>query len=83
MDLCGSAAQAVIGNAVTLNATANDNLTFWPGDANQPLVATSNYRTAQVFNRHFTMGLGPDETFKRYAVSTTDLVVDLAGYFAP
>ena len=76
-------AQAVVGNATAINATANGYLTFWPSDANQPFIATSNYRTGVTFNRHFTVGLGSDGAFKRYAASTTDLVVDLVGYFAP
>ncbi|MBS1791676.1 MAG: hypothetical protein JST85_28460, partial [Acidobacteria bacterium] len=76
-------AQAVVGNATTLNSAANGYLTFWPSDANQPFIATSNYRTGITFNRHFTVGLGADGAFKRYAASTTDLIVDLVGYFAP
>ncbi len=78
-----AAAQAVVGNATTINAAANGYLTFWPSDANQPFIATSNYRTNITFNRHFTVGLGNDGAFKRYAASTTDLVVDLVGFFAP
>ncbi len=76
-------AQAVVGNATTINVSANGFLTFWPSGANQPFVATSNYRSGQIFNRHFTVGLGADGTFERFASSTTDLVVDLVGYFAP
>ena len=76
-------AQAVVGNVTTVNATANGYLTFWPSGANQPFIATSNYRTGIPFNRHFTVGLGADGAFKRYAASTTDLVIDLVGYFAP
>ena len=78
-----AAAKAVVGNATTVNATANGYLTFWPSDANQPFIATSNYRTGIIFNRHFTVGLGSDGAFKRYAAATTDLVIDLVGYFAP
>ncbi len=78
-----AAAKAVVGNATTINEVANGYLTFWPSDANQPFIATSNYRMGITFNRHFTVGLGTDAAFKRYAASTTDLVVDLVGYFAP
>ncbi len=76
-------AQAIVGNATTVNSVANGYLTFWPSDASQPFIATSNYRTGVTFNRHFTVGLGNDGAFKRYAASTTDLAVDLVGYFAP
>ncbi len=76
-------ARAVVGNATTVNATANGFLTFWPSTApSQPFVATSNYRAGQVFNRHFTVVLGGDGAFNRFASTTTDLVIDLVGYFA-
>lgn len=78
-----STARAVIGNATVVNATGGGWLTFWPGNAAQPTIATSNYLTGQVFNRHFTVGLGPDGAFKRYAFGTTDLVIDISGFFAP
>lgn len=78
-----AAAKAVVGNATTVNVSANGFLTFWPSDATQPFVATSNYRSSTVFNRHFTVGLGTDGAFKRFAATTTDLVIDLSGYFAP
>ncbi len=78
-----TAARAVVGNATTVNVSANGFLTFWPSNANQPNVAASNYRSGVVFNRHFTVGLGTDGAFKRFASTTTDLVIDLSGYFAP
>ena len=77
------AAKAVVGNATTVNVSANGFLTFWPSDATQPFVATSNYLSGTIFNRHFTVGLGSDGAFKRFAATTTDLVIDLSGYFAP
>ena len=50
----------------------------------QPLVATSNFLPGQIFNRHFTVGLGnTDGAFKIFSPLTTDLVIDVAGYFAP
>ncbi|MFN0112932.1 MAG: beta strand repeat-containing protein [Blastocatellia bacterium] len=76
-------ARAVSGNATTVNVSANGYLTFWPSDVTQPSVATSNYRSGAVFNRYFTVGLGSDGAFKRFASRTTDLVIDLSGYFAP
>ncbi|MBS1791366.1 MAG: S8 family serine peptidase [Acidobacteria bacterium] len=78
-----AAAKAVVGNATTVNVSANGFLTFWPSNASQPLVAASNYRSSTVFNRHFTVGLGTDGAFKRFTSTTTDLVIDLVGYFAP
>ncbi|HEX9005446.1 MAG TPA: hypothetical protein VGB07_36400, partial [Blastocatellia bacterium] len=77
------AARALIGNATVVNTADIGYLTFWPGDAQQPLVATSNFTAGQVINRYFTVGLGPDGSFKRFASRTTDLVVDISGFFAP
>ena len=78
-----AAAKAAVGNATVVNSSANGFLTFWPSDALQPMVATSNYQMGQVFNRHFTVGLGAEGAFKRLSSRTTDLVIDLSGYFAP
>ncbi len=78
-----SAARGLVGNVSALNVTANGFVTFWPSNANQPTVATSNYQTGRVFNRHFTVGLGNDVAFKRYTSSTTDLIIDISGFFAP
>lgn len=77
-----AAAKAVVGNATVVNSTAGY-LTFWPSNTQKPLVSTSNYLTGQIFNRHFTVGLGPDGAFRRFALAPTDLVIDLSGYFAP
>ncbi len=76
-------ARALVGNVSALNATANGYVTFWPSNATQPTVATSNYQTGRVFNRHFIVGLGPDVAFKRYTLTTTDVIIDISGFFAP
>ncbi len=79
-----STAQAIVGNTTTVQPAANGFLTFWPSDApTRPLASTSNYQGLKNFNRYFTVGLGTDGAFKMYASSTTNLVVDLSGYFAP
>ncbi len=76
-------ARGLVGNVSALNASANGYLTFWPSNAPQPTVATSNYQTGRVFNRHFTVGLGTDAAFKRFAASNTDVIIDISGFFAP
>ncbi|MFN0109150.1 MAG: hypothetical protein ACKVZH_09895, partial [Blastocatellia bacterium] len=77
-------ARALIGNVTVVNPSGNGWLTFWPSDAaQQPTIATSNYTSGQVFNRYFTVGLGPDAAFKRYSRRTTDVVIDISGFFAP
>jgi hypothetical protein len=75
-------ARAIVGNATVVNSNGGY-LTFWPSNAAQPLVATSNFTAGQVFNRHFTVGLGADGVFKIFSPLTTDLVIDVAGFFAP
>jgi hypothetical protein len=76
-------ALGIVGNATVVNSNGGY-LTFWPSSAAQPLVATSNFTTGQVFNRHFTVGLGNiDGAFNIFTQFQTDLVIDVSGYFAP
>lgn len=76
-------ALAIVGNATVVNSNGGF-LTFWPSDAVRPLVATSNFLPGQVFNRHFTVGLGAsDGRFKIFSQFTTDLIIDVSGFFAP
>ncbi|MBL8188878.1 MAG: hypothetical protein JNK38_12770, partial [Acidobacteria bacterium] len=77
-----AAALAVVGNVTTVNPLAGF-LTLWPSNVARPLIATSNFTTGQIANRHFTVALGSDGAFKLFALGTTDLVIDLSGYFAP
>ncbi len=77
-----AAALAVVGNVTTVNPLAGF-LTLWPSKVARPLIATSNFNTGQIVNRHFTVALGTDGAFKLFAPGTTDLVIDLSGYFAP
>lgn len=76
-------AKAIVGNGAVVTPADPGYLTFWPSDVTRPLVATSNYQAGQVFNRHFTVGLGADGAFKIYTSATTDLVIDVSGFFAP
>lgn len=76
-------ALGVVGNATVLNSSGGF-LTLWPSGATRPLVASSNFGLGQVVNRHFTVGLGNlDGAFKIYSFNSTDLVIDVAGFFAP
>jgi hypothetical protein len=76
-------ARGIVGNATVVN-TSGGFLTFWPSDATQPTVATSNFAAGQTFNRHFTVGLGAsDGAFKIFTQFQTDLVIDVSGFFAP
>lgn len=75
-------ASAIVGNVTTVNPLAGY-LTLWPSNVTRPLVAALNFGDGQIANRHFTVALGADGTFKLYPSATTDLVFDLSGYFAP
>jgi hypothetical protein len=78
-------AQSLLGNATTVSPAGGGYFTFFPSSlTTQPLVATSNYTTNQIINRHFIVGLGSaDGAFKIFSYATTDLVIDASGYFAP
>jgi hypothetical protein len=77
-------ARGIIGNATVVLPQAGGYLTFWPSDVPQPTVAASNFGGGTVFNRHFTVGLGnADGAFKIFTSATTDLVIDVSGFFAP
>jgi hypothetical protein len=76
-------AAAVTGNITTVNS-GGGYLTVYPNSASLLLVANSNYSTNEVVNNVFTVGLGSsDGAFKLYALNTTDVVVDITGYYAP
>lgn len=77
-----SGALAIVGNATVINNQAGY-LTFSPDGAAQPLVASSNFVSRQILNRHFTVGLGATGMYNIFASSQTDLIVDVSGFFAP
>ena len=73
-----------VSRSCSLMPTANGFLTFWPShSATRPLAATSNFQSGRNFNRYYIVGLGADGAFKIYAAVTTNLVIDVSGYFAP
>ncbi len=76
-------AQAIVGNATTVSPASGGFLTFWPSNATRPTAATSNFAAGVNFNRHYTVGLGADGAFNIYALTSTHLVVDVSGSFAP
>ncbi|MBS1791363.1 MAG: S8 family serine peptidase [Acidobacteria bacterium] len=78
-----TAAQALVGNATVVNPAAQGFITLFPSDAAQPTVANGNYTVGSVVNTPFTAGLGADGAFKIFTTQTTDLVVDVLGYYSP
>jgi hypothetical protein len=75
-------AQALTGNVTTVDSGGGF-LTLYPSDAQQPTVASTNYGVNEIINNVFTVGLGADGAFKIFANNTTDVVVDVTGYYAP
>src|SRR5947208_647088 len=51
-------------------------------DAARPLIASSNYDTNQIINGPFTTGLSAAGQFKVYTSATTDLIIDVLGYYS-
>jgi hypothetical protein len=78
-----AATRAIVGNATTVGPQGGGFLTIFPADAVRPLVASSNFNTGQVVNGPFTVGLATNGQFKIYTTATTDLVVDVLGYYSP
>ncbi|HYE16583.1 MAG TPA: carboxypeptidase regulatory-like domain-containing protein, partial [Pyrinomonadaceae bacterium] len=78
-------ALAIVGNATVVNDSQGSGpgyLTLYPGGAARPVVSNLNYNTGQVLSNAFTAGLGADGTFQIYAHSTTDVIVDVTGYYS-
>src|SRR5262249_52839387 len=69
-------AQAIVGNAPVVNPGGNGFITLWPNGQTRPPVSNLNYTTGQVVPNAFTVGLGPDGTFRIYSSASTDFIVD-------
>lgn len=75
-------ATAVIGN-ITVVPASGGFVTLFPSDAAQPTVANTNFTAGEITNNFFTVGLGADGAFKIFASATTEVIIDLTGYYAP
>lgn len=77
-------ALAIVGNATVVNDPVAGDLALWKSSITKPLPTVSHYTAWQIHNRHVTVALGAsDGAFKIYASTTTDLVIDVVGFFAP
>lgn len=79
-------AQGIAGNLAVVNTLPGSGIgfvTLFPSGVSQPNVANINYMPGQIVNNFFTVGLGPDGSFKIFPSSTIHLVVDVTGYYAP
>ena len=57
-------------------------LTVWPSDQMQPTVSTLNNPTATVVANAAIVPAAPDGDIGVYAYNSTDLIIDINGYFA-
>ncbi len=74
--------------AYSLNYTAVPNgslgyLTTWPAGQTQPMVSTLNAPTGAVTANAAIVTAGSNGDISVFASNTTDLVIDINGYFAP
>jgi serine protease len=80
----GSSAKAVSLNVTVTNSSKPGNLTLGPGDKPKPNATTINYRGGQTRANNATIatGSGGDIViFCNQASGTTDVIVDVNGYF--
>lgn len=75
-------ALALVGNATTTNSTGNGYLTLYPADATQPFASSSNFVAGNNRNAPFIVSLSLNGEFNIYTARTTDLVIDVMGYFS-
>ncbi|MGO9562003.1 MAG: choice-of-anchor tandem repeat GloVer-containing protein [Candidatus Korobacteraceae bacterium] len=59
-----------------------DYLTVWPSNQTQPVVSTLNNPTATVVANAAIVSAAPDGDIDVYAYNSTDLIIDINGYFA-
>src|SRR5579864_3524903 len=58
-------------------------MTAWPTGQTQPVVASLNATTGAVTANAVIVGAGTNGSVDVFALSATDLVIDITGYFAP
>jgi hypothetical protein len=77
-----SAAQGYVFNATVVPPKALNYLTLWPNGQSQPTVSTLNAADAAITSN---MALVPTTNglIDAYASNSTQLVLDVSGYFAP
>lgn len=76
-------AQAYSLNFTAVPKTILGFLTVWPSGQNQPLVSTLNSPTGAIVANAAIVSAGTNFGINAYATETTDVVIDVNGYFAP
>jgi len=79
-----SAALAIVGNVTPVAPLTGGHETLYPAGVSQPTVSNVNYAAGDIINAAFIVGLrASDGAFSIYTSATTNLVIDVSGYFAP
>ena len=77
------AAYSLNVTAVPYPAGQSENyITLWPSDESQPTVSTLNNYTATVVANAAIVPAAADGSIKVFAYNSTDLIIDINGYFA-
>ncbi|MBL8217219.1 MAG: BACON domain-containing protein [Bryobacterales bacterium] len=84
-DTCGipSTARAYSLNATVVPPAALSYLTLWPTGSTQPLTSTLNSWDGATAANAAIIPAGTGGVISAYASNTTDLILDVNGYFAP
>ncbi len=78
-----STAKFIVGSAAVTSPQADGFITLWPNGQTRPPVSSLNYVAGQTIPNSFTVGLDANGNFRAYSFSTTHMIVDVVGYFAP
>jgi hypothetical protein len=82
---CGipAGAQAYAFNMTVVPRGPLGYLSTWPAGSQQPLVSTLNALTGAIASNASIVPAGTNGAITVYASDTTDLIIDINGYFAP
>jgi hypothetical protein len=78
-----ASARAYALNFAAVPSDALGYMTAWPTGQAQPIVASLNAPTGAVTANAVIVGAGTNGSVDVFALSATDLVIDITGYFAP
>jgi uncharacterized repeat protein (TIGR01451 family) len=82
---CGvpSTAQAYSLNVAVVPATSLGYLTLWPTGQTRPLASTLNSLDGRIKSNAAIVPAGTDGAISAFASDTTDVILDINGYFVP
>lgn len=76
-----STATAVVANVTAVSRRTPGCVTVWPSGSAQPPTSSLNFGSLAIVPNRIVSGLGPDGALKIYASRSTDLIVDITGWF--